>query len=258
MWQPEFLQVTTVSARQHGLITAAQADRLGVQLSPLAGDGLLTLLDWDVYHVAGTPQDATRDYLRAAWLALVPDQFAWERAQDAVVSHTSAARLLGLCAATAPVITFTAEQSRAMPRATRLSLGTFDPDEVVVLEGLPVTSALRTVLDLVAAGTDAGELRQILSTAVRTDRIDLTVLYRQLAPAAERFGLPADGPSFVGEFLEALDGELSPRNQRALATLALPSEVERVTTALQAALEGVDQEILAGLAAEVVYRSRAH
>jgi hypothetical protein len=222
--------ITTASDRQHGLVTAAQLGRLGVDaavLADLTGRMMLTRLDWDVFEVAGSPTPPRYAFPYAAWLALKPGTFAWERpgadgtiTADAVLSHESAARVLGLRSPSIGGITFTAPAPLPEPRGVRVVVAELRPDEAIVHQHVPVTTARRTVLDLVRAHTDALELRGVISDAVRLDLVDLAALHRDLAPLAGRYGFPAGGPDFVAWFVPALDADaLSPRNARALATL---------------------------------------
>ena len=238
--------ISAVSDRQLGLVTAAQLDRLGVDpadRAELSRRKLLTRLDWDVFEIQGSPTPPRYAYPYAAWLALRPDVYVWERpgaggtiTADAVLSHEAAARALGLGSPSAGRVTFTAPESLPAPRATRVLVAALRPDEVTVHEGLPVTTAHRTVLDLVRDHTDHAELRDIITDAVRLDLVDLAPLHRDLGPLAAPHHFPIDGPDFLAWFLPDLDDRaLSPRNARALATLLAPAAATGPGTATEAA-----------------------
>lgn len=252
-------EVSALAARQSGLVAMAQAERLGLEradLDDLAQAGLLTLLDWEVYEVAGSALPPRFGYPYAAWLALSPAAFGWERAKDrtkdAVISHESACRVLGLGAPSIGGITFTAPDPLPEPRATRVVVAELRPDEITVHEGLPVTTAHRTVLDLTRDHTDHTELRRVLTDAVRLDLVDLAALYADLVPLSETYRFPSAGPDFARYFLSELNlADLSIRNLRAFARLVLPDQVEQTAAALEQALPGIDRAILDDVAAEL-------
>jgi hypothetical protein len=222
--------IASASDRQLGLVTAAQLGRLGVDAAALADltrRAVLTRLDWDVFEVTGSRTPPRFAYPYAAWLALRPATFAWERpgadgtiVADAVLSHESAVRVLGIGSPSLGRVSVTARASLPAPRGIRVVVAALRPDETVVHRGVPVTTAHRTVLDLVRDHTDHEELRRIVSDAVRLDLVDLAALRRDLAPLADGYGFPAGGPAFVAYFVPLLDADaLSPRNARAIATL---------------------------------------
>lgn len=251
-------ELGSVAARQLGLVGIAQAERLDIDralLDDVAGAGLLNLLDWEVYEVTGAAVAPRYAYPYAAWLALSPAAFAWERGRgpaDAVISHESAARVLGLGSPSIGGITFTAPTLLPEPRSTRLVVDTLRPDEVTVHEGIPVTTPHRTVLDLVRDHTDHTEVARVLTSALRLDLIDLAALYADLAPLAEAFHFPAAGPEFARHFLREVDVRtLSVRNLRTFASLVLPDQVEKTRAALAEAFPGVDDAVLRDVAAEL-------
>ncbi|GIH21336.1 hypothetical protein [Rugosimonospora africana] len=229
-----FRAISSVAGRQRGLVTAAQLDRLGVDPADreeLIRRGGLTELDWGVFEIYNSPTEPRYAFPYAAWLALRPATYVWERAgaggdltADAVISHESAARAWGLGAPSPGRATFIAPEPLTAPRGIRVVAGTPRPDEVTVHQGLPVTIAHRTILDLVQDHTDHLELRGIISDAVRLDLVDLGELHSDLSPLADRFHFPATGPEFAGWFLPHLDdAALSPRNKRALTALLAPA-----------------------------------
>ncbi|HEY2669705.1 MAG TPA: hypothetical protein VGJ07_04940 [Rugosimonospora sp.] len=229
-----FQAISSVTDRQRGLVTAAQMERLGVDRADreeLSRRGALTKLDWDVFEIVGSPTPPRYAYSYAAWLALRPTSFVWERpgagtdlTADAVISHESAARAWGLGAPSPGRATLTAPEPLPAPRGVRVLVGTLRTDDVTVHQGLPVTIAHRTILDLVRSSTDHLELRGIITDAVRLDLVDLADLHRDLSLLADQFYFPATGPEFAGWFLPNLDdAALSPRNARALDALLAPA-----------------------------------
>lgn len=199
-----------LASSQWGLLTAVQAQQRGVsrpRLVRLTEAGLLVRLTHGVYALRGSMTAGPVD-LRAAWLALDPARSAADRLGDgiagAVVSHASAAVLHGLGDLDADRHEFTAPVRKQSRRPElRLHRGQLVDDEVTLHEGLPVTTAARTIIDLVADGHDGGHVAGVLADAVRTRRIDPEQLGPRLAPHAARFGLPRhDGDALVAHLLD--------------------------------------------------------
>jgi hypothetical protein len=67
---------------------------------------------------------------------------------DAVLSHRSAAALLGIRAAT--IVEVTTDRALQSRRGLRLHQAPLAPDEVTTRDGIPVTTPPRTLLDLAA------------------------------------------------------------------------------------------------------------
>ena len=107
---------------------------------------MLVELDWAVYQLAWSATGPRYAYPMAAWLAIMPGSFRWERSQslheDAVLSHESACGLHGLGAEPSPLVTFTVPEEFEGPRATNMHVAALKPDEVSVVEGIPVTISL--------------------------------------------------------------------------------------------------------------------
>src|SRR3954466_846339 len=99
MVTPALSRIATFAEDQWGLFTRHQAAQLGIDpatITRLAANASIERVAHGVYHLGGAP---VPDYgeLRAAWLQLAPDVPAWMRKPESgVVSHRSAAALLGL------------------------------------------------------------------------------------------------------------------------------------------------------------------
>jgi hypothetical protein len=227
MWESAFRELAEVAGRQHGLITTAQMARTGAGDSAvrhLVAEQLLTELDWSVFQLAGSSVAPRSAYPLAAWLALRPESFAWERPQaiedDAVLSHESACQLWGLGSVGSPSVVFTSPHELALPRAVEVRVARLTAAEVTRHHAVPVTTPQRIIVDLITGWNDHDEVRRALSEAVRRDLVDLMVVYRDLVPIAERHQLPVGGPEFAGYLLTELDvAALSLRNQHAYAVL---------------------------------------
>lgn len=185
--------ISRLAAGQWGLLTTAQAEREGVtrlQLSRLAAADILERVDRGVY--ATTSSSTDHRALRAAWLALDPTRTAEERLVDpiatGVASHTSAAGLhrLGDLLDDEPEITLPhRKQTRRGMRLHRLPLTDHD---VTLVDGLPTTTAERTVADLLRDGHDTDHVAQIVGQGVRRGVLDLDDLADRLEQVAQRSG----------------------------------------------------------------------
>lgn len=206
MKQAEVLAtLETIASDQWGIVTTAQAGREGVerlQLSRLAEKGDLDRARHGVYllpsHQAG-PQDE----IRAAWLSLEPKKFIderWEDEQPVVVSHESAARIHGIGRLIPPKLTFSTGGTKQTRQQgiriyTRRELAEAD---FVSVDGLPVTSVVRTVGDLAEQKVERGYLADLVADALRKENVRIDDLAEKLEPAARSYGAKA-GMQLVSE-----------------------------------------------------------
>src|SRR6266508_4159539 len=231
------LQLADVAAGQWGMVTTAQAGAVGVTsqaVAKLALNGVLERLAYGVYRLAGTPSGPFDD-LRAAWLAIDPGRTVADRHRDHppdVVSHRSAARLLGLGDLDADRHEFTTARRRQSRRLdVRFHRGDVAEGEWTLVDGLPVTSAARTIADLAAAGTDGGHLAGVVRDALLSELIEADALAEVLRPHAHRYGAPlGDGKGLLARFLAEAG---VPESTIQTAELVSPTLVID-TTALQA------------------------
>ncbi len=232
-----------LAAEQWGLFTTAQAGRVGVssqQLARLAGQGVVERVRHGVYRVAGAPP-GVRDHVRAVWLALRPAQTAGQRLAGRlaggsggvegveVVSHRSAAALHGLGDLDADRAEFsvgTRRQSR--DRDVRFHLAKLGAGDWAVLDGLPVTTAERTLVDLARGHLDGGHLAGVVRDAVTTLHLEPGVVARALAPFARRYGAaPEDAQGLVRQFLEAAGLPAATRAAAGMVAPATPTRSQR-------------------------------
>lgn len=203
------LELAEVAADQWGLITTAQAGAIGSSaqaIARLAGDGRLERLTHGVYRLTGTPGDPA-DELRAAWLALDPKRRASDRLRDHVpdvVSHRSAAWLHELGDLDADRLEFTVVRRRQSRRPdVRLHRARLSRNDWTLVDGLPVTTVVRTITDLAAAHTDGGHLAGVVRDAVTMKPVDVDVVIHALQPYARRYGAPTgDGRAVLARFLD--------------------------------------------------------
>ncbi|TDC94255.1 hypothetical protein E1292_40100 [Nonomuraea deserti] len=274
MWEESFYELSIVAGRQQGLITTAQAGRVGVDdaaLGHFQDTGLLLELDWGVHQLASSSLGPRYAYPYAAWLAMAPDRFLAERpaapADDVVLSHESACRLHGLGSFSAPHMVFTSPSPVTAPRATTIHVSRLAGDDIEIRMGVPVTTPHRTLLDLVRSGTDHPALERALTEAVQRDWVDLHAVHRDLVALAADHHFPATGPEFVHYFLSDVEPRsLSPRNLKSYTELTLGDVVQELLPSVLrvvrethrdgAAPTDADETLSWDIAAEIVGRSR--
>jgi predicted transcriptional regulator of viral defense system len=192
--------LSPIAAEQGGLVSAAQVVLAGVtrnQLSDLAADGDLRHLRRGVYGLGPGRADDEFEDIASAWLAIAGGRLPWQRsgAPDAVVSHRSAAQLLGIV----PLIAELPELTQARQRSRRTDmvihparLGSDDWAWCQIGSGmhLPVTTPARTIVDLLLDGEDIGDveraLRQAFADAAAARRELLAALSRRRKPGAKQ------------------------------------------------------------------------
>lgn len=150
------------AAEQHGYVTTRDARALGIdptQLRLMAARGRLERVARGVYRVPQLPRTQHDDLAEAV---------AWTLGRG-VVSHESALALHGISDVSPPRIHLTVPRDNH-PRAAggelyRLHRRALDPADVTEHDDIPVTTAVRTIRDCLAAGTDPYQLRLAIEQA---------------------------------------------------------------------------------------------
>lgn len=179
---------------QWGLVTSAQAVSRGVDrvtLGRLADRGAVQRLRHGVYALPSAGSGPLQD-VRAAWLATGPSLDVDERAlgePEVVVSHLSAAVAHGLGDLLASRHHFTSPVRRQTSQLdVRFHRSSLVAGDWVLLDGLPVTSVVRTVADLVRDGIDLDHLAPVLRDALQVAPGTYGALAEALSPAAAMYG----------------------------------------------------------------------
>jgi predicted transcriptional regulator of viral defense system len=243
------VRLADLAAGQWGLFTTSQARREGMSaqaLARLAEMGHLERLRHGVYRIRGTPPGRWSN-LQAAWLALQPDLGVAERhslPSVEVVSHRSAAQIHKIGDLDADRLEFlTPERRQARDRDVRLRRGVVAPEDRTVVEGLPVTTPLRTIVDLAAARLDGDHLAGVVRDAVTTLHLDPDLVAQALRPYAHRYGAPlGDGRGLLTDLLQRVGVPKATRTAAELWSAPLPQHV-------QAALDDAMRPFTAQLAA---------
>jgi hypothetical protein len=196
-----------IAAGQWGMITTAQAGAAGVSaqaVARLAHDDQLERLAHGVYRLAGTPPHP-HDEVRALWLQLDPRRAASDRIADgevALVSHRSAAVLLGLGDIAADIVEFTmAARHQTRRRDVRIHYGLVVAGERTLTDGLPVTTPLRTISDLASSRLDRGHLAGVVRDAVIEHHLPVGEAAAILSQHARAYGVPAGNGTALVELM---------------------------------------------------------
>jgi very-short-patch-repair endonuclease len=174
--------IARLAARQHGVVALWQLTALGISTSGVSrrvADGRLRRIHRGVYAVG--PLDR-RGYWMAAVLAC---------GEGALLSHRDAAMLWNLRPANRTTIDVTAPGARGRRRSriTVHGAARLHPDDRAEVEGIPVTSLPRTLLDL-AEVTSAQQLRRAYEAAERHGFLNIRALNELVARSNGRRGLP--------------------------------------------------------------------
>ncbi|WNM25962.1 type IV toxin-antitoxin system AbiEi family antitoxin domain-containing protein [Demequina capsici] len=247
------------------MVTSAQASVRGVShmnLNRLTESGDLVRLAHGVYKDAGAP-GGQHDELRAAWLASDPARLAWERLRDepskVVVSGESAAVLHDIGDFRAVRSEFTTPHRKQTQRPdVHYRTRTLTRDDITVREGLPVTTAERTIADLVEQRAQLDHVGDALRDATRKTKFDSARLVELLGPLAERNGhAKGDGNALLEELLEVAHIDLKSLSRQIVDMPDLGALVARDylaandvsalldSPALQSALEAQTKQITA-------------
>jgi very-short-patch-repair endonuclease len=176
-------EVARLAAQQHGVVAFWQLQSLGIDRA--AASRRTSTGRWhrvhDGVYAVGHSALTQNGRFHAAVLACGP---------GAVLSHRSAAELLGLRADRRTVIDVTAPNRRGRSPAgiSAHRHGALKPDDRATACGIPCTSVEKTLLDL-AAVTPVWQLRKAIAEAEVLQIVDLTALRALLRRSRGRRGV---------------------------------------------------------------------
>ncbi len=174
-------RLSELARRQHGVVSWAQLWGLGYgkrRVHDLVRKRWLHRLSRGVYAVGHT-----RLTVKGRWLAAVLACGA-----GAVLSHAPAAALHDLRTTPSGLIDVTAPRRRHVAGARCHRARTLHPDDVTVIDAIPVTTVARTLLDQ-AEQLSAQRLRTLLEAALRRDVFDLGEIQATIARNPGRHGI---------------------------------------------------------------------
>jgi predicted transcriptional regulator of viral defense system len=157
---PDLDALYKIAESQAGYFTTGQAGSAGYSRSLVAhhaDTGTFSRARTGVYRLSRFPASAWED-LFIAWLQAGP---------NAVVSHESALALFELSDAMPSDVHFTLPRTSSRRRPhIRMHTSALDPRDIVMREGLPVTSVARTIADVARAGTSEALVRQAVQQSL--------------------------------------------------------------------------------------------
>ncbi|GAA4196658.1 hypothetical protein GCM10022252_44340 [Streptosporangium oxazolinicum] len=202
------------AADQWGLVTAAQAKSAGlsaVDLLRLVEADFLESVGRGVYLVTGAVRPEHLD-IKVAWLRLEPKLPAWQRhsleTYGGVISHGSACELHQLGDLPTSLVEISVPRRRTTREpGVRMHRAELEAADVVLVDGLPVTTAERTVIDLLAARVDGAHVGGVIADADRYGLTNRNSLGRRVARFTAAYGLPrsASGRQLLEYLVEQAD-----------------------------------------------------
>jgi predicted transcriptional regulator of viral defense system len=181
---------------QWGMITSAQAKVIGVGGSTMlraVEAGLLERVTSSCYlaTAASYPQHL---HAKAVWLRLNPAVPGWDRPNldpdGGVISHSSAALIHDIGDLRADIVEVTVPRRRTTrEQDVRLRRGDLTEDDITIIDGLPVTTVPRTILDQMADHTDGSHVGTMIQHAALRGLVDLDQLANQAQEYACRYGV---------------------------------------------------------------------
>lgn len=138
-----------------------------------------------------------------------------------MVSHRSAARLHGLGEFVNDRVELTVPRRRTMrDSAVLIHQANLNDADVTLVDGLPVTTALRTVCDLLDQHLDASHIATVIYQAVQAGQIGLDELAERIGPYARRYGVkPFDGTALLEQLLRQIGTSITELATRPSPTL---------------------------------------
>jgi predicted transcriptional regulator of viral defense system len=163
--RPDFQCLFDIATSQHGHFTSAQARECGYsweRLSNTTKSGRFVRIHRGIYRLRDFPW-YPREEVVAAWLSLGKE--------TAVVSHESALDLLELSDVIPNATHLTVPRTkRSVPNLPGVKVHTttrpFGPLDVVVRDGMRLTSPSRTILDAAEAGTAPEQIELAIRQAI--------------------------------------------------------------------------------------------
>jgi very-short-patch-repair endonuclease len=195
--------VLELAARQHGVVTRAQLRELGMSDDAIeyrVRRGRLHRVHRGVYAV-GRPQLTRHGVLIAAVLSCGP---------GAALSHNAAGEVLGIRRRRVGPIDVSVPGPRRASKGTQLHRRPLPADDVTHRHDIPVTSVVRTLLDL-AQRLAPNQLEAAVNEADKLDLIDPDRLQRALAERGGKPGVAALRALLDRHTLTLTDSELERR-----------------------------------------------
>ncbi|MFC9769410.1 type IV toxin-antitoxin system AbiEi family antitoxin domain-containing protein [Rhodococcus jostii] len=180
--------IEELAAQQRGLLTSAQARRMGLsssRLAQLTADGDLERICNGVYRLPGAAPDK-HVRLRVLWMCLEPESTANERLSrldpGGVVSHHTAASMHCLGHVCGDSVEFaTRSMKRSRRPGVRLHQADLSRSDWTVVDGLPVTTVLTTTCDLAQSTMGDSDFTNVVRDALVKYQVDFSQIGASLS-----------------------------------------------------------------------------
>ncbi len=166
MLRSSFFRVHEIAMDQHGYFTVAQAREAGVgrqAVVMMERRGTIERVSYGLYKDHLVPTSPWGPYMAAV---------LWPHGTRGVLSHQSALELLGLSDVNPAKIHITLPRGfrvrRQVPNQYELHHSDLGPQDTTVVEGIPVTTAARTIRDCHKTHLGPDLLRQAIEDGRRT------------------------------------------------------------------------------------------
>lgn len=181
----EYEKILDLAADQHGYATTSQARDRNVSsdaLRKMASRGVLERVSRGVYRVPTFPPSPYAEYMEAS---------LWPAGVRGVISHQSALALYGLSDVSPAAMHITVPRDfrvrRKIPGHLVVHHAELRDQDVTLFEGIPTTTARRTIEDCHRAHLGSALLRQALEQAEREgylNRRQTTELSNEVLPGS--------------------------------------------------------------------------
>lgn len=179
--------IHALALEQHGVFTAEQARAAGVKTTALvmmARRDRLARMAYGLYHDPGAPTTRWTPYAAAV---------LWPQGTTGVLSHETALDLMDLSDVNPIKIHLTVPRKyrprrRNPPPGVVLHFADLPPADIGSVEGLPVTTAARTIRDCAMANLGPALIRQAIDDARRSgwlSAVDADALIDELSTAGK-------------------------------------------------------------------------
>jgi len=212
MKRPSFFDaVSHLALPQHGLVTIAQAERVGrsaEEVLDLVAKGAVVEIADGVVRVPSDSPPIPLIELWAAWLQLSPAQTASERVSgggqpDAVVSHVSAAAVYNLGVLDADIHRFTVSREMYTGRDdVQFYPAPLSRRQWSLVDGLPVLKPIHMIVQLHESRIDSTYVGDMIREGLYFRMFQRPELVRLLGAIDERFS----GEHVVQELLDVSAG----------------------------------------------------
>jgi len=161
----EYEKALELATDQHGYLTTAQAQRLGIgrdTIRKMAKRGTLDRVSWGVYRLPTFPVSTFAEHMEAS---------LWPAGVQGVISHESALAMRDLSDVHPPKVHITVPSTfrvrRAIPRHMVVHHADLSPTDIASVEGIPTTTVRHAIEDCFRTHLGPALLRQAIEDGER-------------------------------------------------------------------------------------------